>query len=108
MGPGRSPVISRDGSELFFFDGSGIAAASLTYAPTLRVGAPHRLFESKAYLWNLYGRTWDPDPSGQRFIVIRDPAAVAASSTDQAARPRIDVVLNWFEELKARVRPSGQ
>jgi hypothetical protein len=42
--------------------------------------------------------------------MIRSPAAsapaaptAAAAGADDAARPRIDVVLNWFEELRTRV-----
>jgi hypothetical protein len=35
------------------------------------------------------------NPDGQRFLLIR---------TDAAARPvRLDVILNWFEELRQRV-----
>jgi Tol biopolymer transport system component len=102
VGPGSSPVFSRDGSELFFFDGRGIATAPIVYEPTLRVGSPRRLFESDAFMWALYGRTWDPDPSGDRFLVIRDPASGAEPGA-AAEPPRIDVVLNWFEELKRRV-----
>lgn len=103
VGPGSSPVFSRDGSELFFYDGRGVAAAEVDYAPTLRVGAPRRIVESDAYMWNLYGRTWDPDPSGERFLVIRDPTRAAEAEIGHA---QIDVVLNWFEELERRVPTS--
>jgi hypothetical protein len=40
------------------------------------------------------------DPSGKRFILIRRAESAAASQTP---RPRIEIVLNWAEELKARV-----
>jgi serine/threonine-protein kinase len=111
VGPGRMPVFSHDGSELFFFDGHGIASVPITYEPTLRVGTPQRLFEGRGYLWGEYGRAWDPDPSGQRFLVIRDPfagaagtsATSAAAPADPALRPRIDVVVNWVEELERRL-----
>jgi hypothetical protein len=100
VGPGSSPVFSRDGTELFFYDGKGIAAADVSYEPTLRVGEPRRIVESdNAYMWSLYGRTWDPDPSGERFLVIRNPVAVDGA---EPGRAQIDVVLNWFEELKIR------
>jgi Tol biopolymer transport system component len=100
VGPGSAPVFSRDGSELFFFDGQGLAAAPITYEPTLRVGAPRRLFESTAYLWGPAGRAWDADPSGERFLMIRVP--VGGDDGEQPTA-RIDVVLNWFEELESRV-----
>ena len=101
VGAGDSPVFSRDGSELFFFDGRGLSVAPVTYEPTLRVGTPRRLIESAAYMWSLIGRTWDADPSGERFLLIRVP--VAAEAGAEASRGQIDVVLNWFEELESRV-----
>jgi serine/threonine-protein kinase len=101
VGRGRAPVFSRDGSELFFFDGEGLSAAPITYEPTLRVGTPRRLFESAGYMGVLVGRAWDVDPSGQRFLMIRVPGTTAASG--EPSRNQINVVLNWFEELESRV-----
>jgi serine/threonine-protein kinase len=108
VGRGQQPVFSRDGSELFFYDGRGIAAAPISYTPALRIGAPRRLFESNDYLWGQYGRAWDPDASGQRFLMIRAPltpesAAAAVPIAEAGPSPHIDVVVNWFEELKRRV-----
>ena len=40
-------------------------------------------------------------PDGQRFLMIR--AADAGAGEAEPERPRIDVVLNWFEELERRV-----
>jgi serine/threonine-protein kinase len=110
---GHMPVFSRDGSELFFYDGQGIVSMPISYEPTVHVGTPHRLFEGRGYLWGQYGRAWDPDPNGQRFLVIRDPlagaagtnqaAAAAAAPADPALQPRIDVVVNWIEELERRL-----
>jgi Tol biopolymer transport system component len=106
VGPGTDPVFSRDGSELFYFDGRGVAVAPVSYEPTLQVGAGRHLFDSAAYMMKLDGRTWDPDPSGKRFLLIRDPgsSAVAAANASSAGPPaRIDVVLNWAEELNRRL-----
>ena len=101
VGPGAQPVFSRDGSELLFFNGKGLAAAPVTYQPTLRVGPPQRLFASTAYMYVGLGRAWDVDPSGKRFLMIRAPDAPAVGTAPM--RPRIDVVVNWLEELKRRV-----
>jgi eukaryotic-like serine/threonine-protein kinase len=107
VGPGTDPVFSRDGSELFYFDGRGIAVAPVSYEPTLHVGTGRHLFDSAEYMMKkLDARTWDPDPSGQRFLLIRDPgsSAVAAANASSAGPPaRIDVVLNWTEELNRRL-----
>jgi serine/threonine-protein kinase len=104
VGRGVAPVFSRDGSELFFFDGNGLSAVPITYEPTLRVGTPRRLFETAPYLGFLVGRPWDVDPSGERFLMIRVPGTAAPTAEGAAPpRDRIDVVLNWFEEIKRRV-----
>ena len=48
-------------------------------------------------------RDYDVMPNGNKFVIIvteqKDLKAGAP-----APAPRIDVVLNWFEELKARFR----
>jgi Tol biopolymer transport system component len=110
VGPGSDPVFSRDGSELFYFDGHGIAVAPVSYEPTLHVGTGRHLFDSAGYMSSLGGgRTWDPDPSGKRFLFIRDPGgnAVAAANASSPGPPaRIDVVLNWVEELSTRLHGS--
>jgi hypothetical protein len=94
-------VFSRDGLELFFFDGQGLSAAPITYDPTIRVGTPSRLFPTAVYFLNAPGRAWDVDPSGERFLMIREPATAERDGEQPTAR--IDVVINWLEELKSRV-----
>ena len=43
---------------------------------------------------------WDISPDGKRFLTLKD----AASTPSAAAGPRkINIVLNWLEELKQRV-----
>jgi hypothetical protein len=81
------------------FDGEGISTAPISYKPAFGVGQPRQLFSIKSRYQGA-GREWDVDPSGKRFLLIR-PAQSAATS--QAPRPRIEIVLNWAEELKARV-----
>jgi len=46
-------------------------------------------------------RNYDVTPDGKQFLVVV-PAASPADSTRRTS-PGIDVVLNWFEELKTRV-----
>jgi Tol biopolymer transport system component len=99
---GRSPVFSRDGTELFFFDGTGIAGVPVGYEPGFHPrDVPRRLVEGP-YLYLAPGRSWDVDPGGRRFLMIRQPETAVAES-GMPSRPRIDVVINWVEELKARV-----
>jgi hypothetical protein len=43
---------------------------------------------------------WDVSPDGQRFLMVKPVE-------QQQAATQINVVLNWFEELKRRV-PVGK
>jgi Tol biopolymer transport system component/tRNA A-37 threonylcarbamoyl transferase component Bud32 len=103
VGPGMAPVFSRDGTELFFVDGESIASVAVSYEPSLAIGPPRTIVSSSAYMWFRSGRTWDPDPSGERFIVIRDPATPNGAGDEAAEFSRIDVVVNWLDELNQRV-----
>jgi hypothetical protein len=47
------------------------------------------------------GRAWDADSSGERFLLIRRPDTAEGDRARQSEQ--INVVLNWFEELKSRV-----
>jgi hypothetical protein len=45
---------------------------------------------------------WDVSPDGKRFLMIKEP-----ETTDEESAPgwlrKINIVLNWFEELKQQV-----
>ena len=56
------------------------------------------LFDATAY--QTFGRRIAVDPDGERFLLLKTTAQTGA---EDAASPRINAVLNWFEELKARV-----
>ena len=110
VGPGMSPVFSRDGSELFFFDGKGISAAPVSYNPAFRIGAPQSLFQGQFWYGAAgpnggLGRAWDVDRGGKRFLMIRMPTAAPVAADEKAPPPppvRLNVVLNWLDELKRR------
>jgi serine/threonine-protein kinase len=110
VGLGGHPAFSRDGSELFFFDGQGLSVVPVSYQPSFRIGAVQQLFR-KQYWYGVngldggLGRAWDIDPRSGRFLMIRLPGAVTTSSGGEAPSPpiRLNVVLNWLEELKQRV-----
>jgi Tol biopolymer transport system component len=102
VGAGESPVFSSDGTAIFYVNGNMLTAASVNYEPDIRVGRPEALFAIDGYIGRLPGRSWDPDPSGTRFLMIRDPVSAPAASLDDADRIRVEVVVNWFEELERR------
>jgi len=62
---------------------------------TFTVGEPRLLFEGE-YLLDANGNAnYDVFPDGTRFVMIE--------AGEESARPQINIVLNWFEELKERV-----
>ena len=46
---------------------------------------------------------WDIHPDGERFLVTVFEESGAATAGGEPSPTRFLVVLNWFEELKARV-----
>lgn len=48
------------------------------------------------------GATWDISPDGKHFLMIKQPQAVGEASAGALPR-KINIVLNWLEELKQRV-----
>jgi serine/threonine-protein kinase len=102
-GGGIKPAWSRNGRELFYQDPDGI----LTVVPVLPAtgmtfssGNPSRLFQTR-YFSGGPTRNYDVSPDG-RFLMIKDNAASDQTST--ATPASMIVVLNWFEELKTRVK----
>jgi len=87
---GLEPVWSRDGSELFYLEDNKLMSARIETEPELRVQPPQVLFESSYELTN---ERYDVGPDG-RFLMIQPG--------EQSSR-QINVVLNWFVELKRLV-----
>ena len=94
---GIAPHWSPDGREVFYRLGDAFLAASVAWAGgTLAVGDSRKLFEVRA----APGRStiqagYSVSPDGKRFLVLLlDPRAVPT---------QINVVLDWFAELEAKV-----
>ena len=77
-------------------DELGFEAVEITTEPTFSAGSPKLLFEGTFQMAILSRANYNVAPDGQRFVMIQenDPDSAAA---------QINVVLNWFEELKQRV-----
>ncbi len=94
---------SRDGTEIYYrpTDGTpGILVAEVTMEP---FSASDPVESSDIRVRRL--TNFDVTADGQRFLVTTLPVS---DITDPAtATPRINVILNWFEELKERV-PTGR
>ncbi len=94
---GGDPVWSPDGTELFYRSGDKMMVVSVQMEPTFSADKPRVLFEG-SYLTSVtipgFYPYYDMSPDGKRFLMIKKEGA------DQA---QINVVLNWFEELKRLV-----
>jgi serine/threonine protein kinase/Tol biopolymer transport system component len=104
---GGQPFWSRDGKELYFNPGAGkIGVISITTKPTFSFGEPIIFATSGLTSRAPSGseRMWDIAPDGQRLIGVAD-ASLGANPEGNAEAPalRIEVVENWFTDLKERV-----
>ena len=99
-GGGTQPRWSRDGRELFFCQGDTLMAVEVETEPSFLPGTPKVLFRESHFLSFVFG--WDISPDGNQFLIVK-PATMADDKTANHTSPRINVVLNWFEELKQRV-----
>jgi serine/threonine-protein kinase len=96
---GTEPIWSRDGRELFYLDrDTQLMAVDITTKPTFRAGLPRVLVRGRYMFNSNQAAGYDVSPDGQRFLRVQplhpDPPA-----------NQINVVLNWFEELR-RVLPN--
>jgi len=76
-------------------------AVEIATQPGFTAGKPRVLFEGQYRPSPATFPNYDVSPDGQRFLMLR-PVEQA-----QAAPTQINVVLNWFEELKQKV-PVGK
>jgi Tol biopolymer transport system component len=90
---GNAPVWARSGHELFYRNGDKMMAVDITTDPELEAGNPRLLFEGR---FDTFGSlaNFDVTPDGRRFVMIQEGPGM---------RTQINVVLNWFDELKRLV-----
>jgi Tol biopolymer transport system component len=99
---GSLPSWSADGKELFYRGGSGLTAAiRITTRPNFAFSDPTPLPRGLLYTRaNLSPRNFDITPDGKRFIGVID---ANQTQTGSPAAPQIQLVINWFEDLKQRM-----
>jgi Tol biopolymer transport system component/predicted Ser/Thr protein kinase len=98
---GREPVWNPNGRELFYRSGNKMMAVDVATQPKLTVGNPRMVFQGEYVSATNQFSNYDISPDGQRFLMLKPTEQV------QAAPTQINVVLNWFEELKQKV-PTGK
>jgi Tol biopolymer transport system component len=96
---GTEPIWNRNGRELFYRNGNKMMAVDVAAQPVFSAGTPRTLFERQYSLtpFPQTGARYDVSPDGQRFLMEKQSEQVLT---------QINVVLNWFEELRRRV-PAG-
>jgi hypothetical protein len=101
---GYSPLWSPEGSELFYRPAaeSGertLRSVDIVTQPAFAFSNEQRLPVAGFNVVSGY-RDYDMSPDGERLLMV---FSADQPDTGEPARPQINVVLNWFEELKERV-----
>jgi Tol biopolymer transport system component len=98
----HAPVWSPDGKELFYYEVNArkVVAVPIQTQPSFSFGFPVPLPLEGILQAETIERQYDVSPDGNRFLVLLPP-----TPGERASRPtqQVNVVLNWFEELKQRV-----
>ena len=98
---GAEPAWNPNGRELFYRSGDKMMSVDIATQPGFAADKPRMLFEGRYEPPPFPIANYDVAPDGQRFLMVKP------SEQEQSALTQINVVLNWFEELKQKV-PTGK
>jgi Tol biopolymer transport system component len=93
---GGQPLWAPNGSELYFRTPTKFMAAEVKTKPTLSIGKPRLLFEGD---FELSHHDYGLLPDGRHFIMIQPVGKTPPAE--------LHVVVNWADELKARLAAVG-
>ena len=93
---GNEVVWPRNSRQLFYRAGDAIMAVDIETKPAFSAGKPRKLFDTAYQRSRAMWSNFDASPDGQRLLMVKPENPSPAAS-------HINVVLNWLEELKARV-----
>jgi eukaryotic-like serine/threonine-protein kinase len=99
---GSNPLWSPNGRELFYRSGDAVMAVRVETDSEFKPEKPIVLFRGAHYSKSEGMYNWDVSPDGKRFLMIENVVATANPAAPESPR-KINIVLNWFEELKQRV-----
>ena len=86
---GSRPFWSHSGRELFYQTATAVFSVPILDARDLRMGAPVRLFAHS-------GERLAVSADDQRFLTVEN-------ADDSRSTSQVNVVLNWFQDLKSRM-----
>jgi Tol biopolymer transport system component len=98
---GTEPIWNPNGRELFYRSSDKIMAVEITTQPSFSAGKSKAVVEGPYLPTPATLSNYDVSPDGQRFLMLKPVEQTEAAPT------QINVVLNWFEELKQKV-PTGK
>jgi len=96
-GGGTQPMWSRDGRELFYRNDDNVMAVGVALEPVFRASAPRLLFRGD-YERPAVRAAYDVLADGAHFVMLE-------SSAQSSSTRRVNIVVNWQEELKRRAPP---
>jgi serine/threonine-protein kinase len=95
---GTAPAWSHSGRELFYVSRSdSLVAVSASGAQDFRAGPARALFSTLPFVLLPFHRSYEVSPDDRSFIML-ERAGVSGAEAN-----RLMVVLNWFEEVGAKV-----
>ena len=97
----ESPLWSPDGTELFYLNGESFMAVPVNTKSGFSHGKPRALFKQIYIAGYMESIPYDIHPDGKRFLMMRTTGSTV-ESVEQIPQ-KINIVLNWFEELKEKV-----
>jgi len=92
---GGELVWARSGRELFYRNGDKMMVVPVQTQGMFTPGKPQLLFQAPYEVMDGFRPNFDVTPDGQRFLMIKD-------AESESAPAQINLVLNWFEELRRR------
>jgi serine/threonine-protein kinase len=93
---GTHPRWNPNGKELFYRNGNKMMAVDVSTKPDLVLSQPRLLFELRYSFGSAQSiANFDVSLDGQRFVMVKD----------ESGSGRLNVVLNWFDEL-TRLAPT--
>jgi len=98
---GTEPVWNPNGRELFYRSGNKMMAVDVVSQPVFTASKPHVLFQGRFLPTPATSPNFDVSRDGRRFLMVE------AVEPEEQGPTQINIVFNWFEELKRRI-PTGK
>jgi eukaryotic-like serine/threonine-protein kinase len=96
---GTEPLWSQKSAEIFYVSADNkMMSVRVSTTKGFVAEKPTMLFDTKTYYFGGQGRNYDVTADGQRFVMVKEPVSLTRRSLP------ITVVLNWAEELRAKLK----